>query len=332
MKAFVTGGSGFVGSHLIEALLAEGVEVFALLRDPRKPGWLQGLPVNVLEGNLFSLPPLPRDLDTVFHLAGVAKTSREADYYTVNHLGTASLLASFESRGLKPCFVYVSTTSAGGPSSGGTLRHESDLPSPVSPYGRSKLLGEREALRRSRSLPVTVLRPGFVFGPRDKDFLTLLKIIDFGFIPLLRGIPVRASGIYIKDAVRALLRFLRPPVRSGEIYNIAASPPLELEAFSRTLAALLGRKAKAIRLSRRAAGLFTAAAGLASRIRGARQSLNSSFTREALHGDWAVDVNKAARELGFRAATPLDEALAETVAWYRLRGWLNSPTTSLPDR
>jgi len=322
MSVLVTGGTGFLGSHLVEALLDAGVEVLTLLRNPGKPGWLAGTRARILRGDLFSIPPLPRDIDTVYHLAGTAKSVQTAVYYTVNHLGTASLLAALESRGLRPHFVFVSTTSAGGPSPEGRLRREDDPPRPVSPYGRSKLLAEGEVLGRRDVLPVTVLRPGFIIGPRDRDFLELAKIINLGILPQLLGRRLLVSGLCVRDAIRALVGLLRPPPHSGGLYNIAAPEPLESLELGRVVAGCLGRKTLTVQVPLVAARLISCAAGLASRATGRRPTFNPNMFQEMTRGEWGVDTRKAAEELGFVADTPFPQAMEETLKWYIDRGWL----------
>jgi len=90
MKVFITGSTGFVGSHLIDYYLAKkDVEIFALVRDRNNLKWLKGYDINALEGNLFTIPSLPSDIDLVFHIAGLTLATNLADYYTVNQMGTA---------------------------------------------------------------------------------------------------------------------------------------------------------------------------------------------------------------------------------------------------
>ncbi|MBW1790178.1 MAG: NAD(P)-dependent oxidoreductase, partial [Deltaproteobacteria bacterium] len=92
MKIFVTGGTGFIGSHLIDSLLHEnGMEIYALVRDLRNKKWLEGRAIRCLEGDLTNLPSLPQDIDMIFHLAGSTKARKPADYYTANKEGSASL-------------------------------------------------------------------------------------------------------------------------------------------------------------------------------------------------------------------------------------------------
>ena len=117
MKALLTGGTGFIGSHLAELLLDKSAEIFALVRDPHNLKWLKGLNIHLLEGDLLSIPSLPSDIDYVFHVAGLTNSSDVADYYTVNQQGTASLFKSLHDQKILPKkIICLSSLAAAGPS------------------------------------------------------------------------------------------------------------------------------------------------------------------------------------------------------------------------
>ena len=112
MDVLITGATGFIGSNLTEALLAGGARVHALVRDPRHLKHLAGMDVHILEGDLFRVPRLPADLKAVYHLAGLTKSLKPGSYYTVNRDGTASLMEAILRQGLRPRFVYLSSSAA----------------------------------------------------------------------------------------------------------------------------------------------------------------------------------------------------------------------------
>ncbi|MBN1938836.1 MAG: NAD(P)-dependent oxidoreductase, partial [Candidatus Aminicenantes bacterium] len=176
----ITGATGFVGGHLAERLRSRGTAVTALVRNPARGRFLESLGVRLLQGELDGGPIFPDDLDAVFHLAGMTRARRTADYYSVNQKCTASLLGSLLEHGLRPRFVFLSTTAAGGPSPDGRPLREDDPPRPVSDYGQSKLLGEEAVLSRKEDLPVSIVRVGPVYGPRDPGFLDYFKVVRRG--------------------------------------------------------------------------------------------------------------------------------------------------------
>jgi dihydroflavonol-4-reductase len=322
VKIFLTGGTGFVGSHFAEFLLKRGDTVYALVRDPSRLKGLQGLNIHVLEGDLFSIPPLPRDLDFVFHLAAVTKARKSEMYYSLNQLGTASVFEAVARQNIRPTVVYVSSLAAGGPSPGGRPRNEDEPAGPVSHYGKSKYLGEVEALRYKDRFPVLVLRAGAIYGPRDKDFLGYFKLQAKGLVPTLAGFDPLVSLIYIKDFVRALVLCTRKNPPSGQVINISAPEPTLWSDLGRTTAGVLGKKARRIAVP--GALLFTAA--LASetvgRLTGRMTALTLNKYREMKEGPWVADASKAKELLGFETEFSLEQGLRETLAWYQEQGWL----------
>jgi len=322
MKIFLTGATGFMGSHMAEYLLKRGVTVYALVRNPSRLRGLQGLPVRILEGDLVSVPALPKDIKFVIHLAALTKARKPEAYYSANRLGTASLLRAVASQGLRPRMIYVSSIAAGGPSWPGRPRREDDPAAPVSHYGQSKLLGEEETLKFKSRFPVLILRAGAVYGPRDTDFLDYFKFSAKGLIPSLAGIDPQVSLIYIKDFVRALDLCLKKKVASGEIINIAAPQSTAWSDLGRTAAGILGKKPRRLTMPRPlvfAAALVSEAAG---RLSGRMTALTLNKYREMREGPWSVDTSKAKALLGFETRYSLEQGLAETLAWYRENSWL----------
>jgi nucleoside-diphosphate-sugar epimerase len=324
MRALVTGGTGFIGSHLIERLLREKAEVYALIRNPKKLERLGfGGDVRILPGDLRSLPDLPAGLDVVFHLAGITKAARKEDYYRANQGGTASLLSGLTARKDPVRFVHLSTQAAGGPTlPSGRPRREDDPPAPVSPYGLSKRKAEEEVLRRRNELSVAVLRPGPVYGPRDEDFLDYFRWLKRGWLPRFGRREMPLSVVYVADVVSAALLAARPELGSGEIFNIASEEPVTWESMGQTAARLMGRRVRRVRVPRGLSFLVCTLAEGTARLTGRPTALNRSKYAELKEEVWTMDVSKAKAELGFRAAYSLEDGLRETVAWYSRQGLL----------
>src|SRR3990172_2848019 len=177
MKALVTGATGFIGSHLTEELIRRGYSVTCLVRKASSPRWLDGIEATMVCGDCEdegSLNGLSADFDYIFHLAGLTKAKRDDDFFRANSGGTENLLRvlSRKARRLKR-FLYLSSLAAVGPSEDGAPLSERAAPHPVSSYGRSKREGEEINLRNRDRIPVTILRPPAVYGPRDMDFYLL---------------------------------------------------------------------------------------------------------------------------------------------------------------
>jgi nucleoside-diphosphate-sugar epimerase len=328
MKILITGATGFIGSHLIGALSATDDEVYALVRDPRRLTQTSGRPVRALTGDLFNIPDLPAGLDIVYHLAGLTKTLKKKDYYTVNRKGTASLLDALDRQGLRPKVVVLSSVAAGGPSEKGSRRSEDDPPRPMTPYGESKRGGEEEALARKDRFPIVILRVAAVYGPRDPDFLSLFRYVRSGIVPTIGFRSRPFSLCYVKDVVRALRLAAEKPVAGGEILNISDPEPYTLGQFGRAAADALGVDAKRIVIPFGLAFPAVLAMKLLSGIVRKPTPINMDKYRDYRQAGWVVDVTKARAQLGFEAGTPLEAGTRETAAWYVENGWLRGPSGS----
>ena len=324
MKVLVTGGTGFLGSHLIDRLLEDpGTEVYALVRNPAKARRFEGRDrLRLLTGDLSNLPKLPPGLSVVFHLAGLTKASKPSDYYTVNQAGTASLFHALAAEGGSPRVVLLSSLAAAGPSSPGRPVREDDEPRPVSPYGRSKLAGEREALAFKDRFPLVILRVGAVYGPRDEDFLEFFRWIRKGILPAYGRRRKTVSLCAARDVARAITLAAAAGLRSGEIFNIAAPNPASWDEVGEAAARILGRKLVRVRVPAWAAFTVAAASTGIGRVRGKPAALNLSKFKDMRPDNWEADVRKARELLGFEAGLSLEEGLRETIDWYVRNGLL----------
>jgi len=323
VKALVTGGTGFIGSHLIEFLLARPkTSVFALVRDPARLKWLKGLKVDCVRGDLLTIPPLPSDIDTVFHLAGATKASKSAVYYTVNQKGTASLFENLAGQGIRARVVLLSSLAAAGPLFEGRPVRESDPPRPVSDYGKSKLAGEGEALRFKDRFPLIILRVGAVYGPRDTDFLRYFKIIRRGLLPRYGSRTPLLSLCHAGDLAEALWIAARAEVGTGDIFNIADREPASWDEIGRAAARAFGRKVRPVRVPRFLVYGTACLADLAGRLSGRPGIFGRDKYREMIQEGWVQDVGKAEAVLGFRTSIPLERGIQDTIRWYKDQGWL----------
>lgn len=324
MKAFLTGGTGFIGSHLVDYLIQEGIEVYALVRNLNNPKWLAGSKAHLLEGDLFSIPDIPSDTNVVFHLAGLTKTYRPADYYTVNQKGTANLFDSLKKQNVNPQkTIYLSSLAVSGPSTEKNPVRESDPPKPVTHYGKSKLLGEKEALNYKDDYPLAIIRVGPVYGPRDKDFLPYFKLIKKGILPSIIPGRRKVTMCYVKDLIKAISLYVnKKDINSGEIFHIGNPHPVNWDEIGETAARCLKKQVKKIKVPLAFLWVASCGSSFAGRISKNPYALNLHKYRELKQEGWVADVRKAQQLLGFSSTYSLDEALAETINWYIENNWL----------
>lgn len=322
----VTGGTGFVGSHLVELLISRGYDVVCLVRDLQRLRWLQGLKVRLVRGDCqdpASLTAAVVNTAMVFHLAGLTKAFRARDYFEVNHIGTRNLLEACarHNPGLRK-FILVSSLAAAGPAVDGRPVQDTDLPRPVSDYGRSKLLGEAETLRFREQFPIVILRPAAVYGPRDTDVFELFKWASKGLILDIRGGERFLNWCYVDDLAEALLRAGERGVQSGSRYFVAEDRVYSTTEFHQALQRTGSVSAKVVKVPiwiGYAIGAVSEAAGI---VRGKAPIMNRQKVREAVQQYWTCDLGRTHDDLGFSAGVPLEQGLERTWKWYRDHNWV----------
>jgi nucleoside-diphosphate-sugar epimerase len=318
----VTGGTGFIGGHLVERLVAQGRPVRCLVRRSSAVGDLPLSAVDLAYGDLAGgqgLLEALRGVDTVIHLAGVTKARTASDYYAGNAAATANLLRV--SGGVRR-FVHVSSLAAAGPSMHDTPLTEDAPPDPVSHYGRSKLAGE-EAVRKSPVWERTVIvRPPVVYGPCDRDVYQVIRAVARGWMVRIGSAERRFSLIYVGDVVEGLIAAADRADAGGKIFYLAHPSPVSWEKFGATAARLMGRSARTVTIPEPAAYALGVLAEWWARLSGKPGILSRDKVTEACCAGWVCDPRRAWRELGFRASTALDEGLGRTLDWYKEAGWL----------
>jgi nucleoside-diphosphate-sugar epimerase len=325
-RVLVTGGTGLVGSHFIELLLSKGYAVTCLVRDPQRLGWLKGMNVDLVQGDCSqpeSLAPAVRDVSMVFHLAGLTKATHARDYYRVNHLGTRNILEACvrHNPGIRK-FVLISSLAAAGPSQDGRPVRETDLPRPVSDYGRSKLLAEEEALRYKNEFPVVILRPSAVYGPRDRDMYELFRWAVRGLTLELTGGERYINPCFVEDLAAVMLLAAERETPSGSIYFVAENRSYSWSEFRKALLTTGGVSALNIKIPYAAAYLIGLASELASLFTSRPALTNRQKVREASQKYWVCDLTMMENELGFKAQHTLQQGLEITWKWYRDNKWL----------
>jgi dihydroflavonol-4-reductase len=320
---FVTGGTGFIGSHLVDHLLQSGCEVRCLVRDRTRLRWLQGKPVTIFEGDLDAEKVISKaasDTDAVFHLAGLTAAGSREVYREVNARGCRSVatasLAAVHPPGV---FVYLSSLAAVGPGRSDEVVAENRIPQPVTEYGRSKLEGER-FLKEMGPLPLVVVRPPAVYGPRDREIFPLFKLASRGIFPVFNP-DSRISLIHVQDLIRGVVGAAQEG-RVGETYFLTHPVPVDALDLPRFFGEALGRKVRGFRIP---VPLLKGAAALSEtwgRITGNMPVFNSDKVRELTAAGWVCNWEKAQKEFSFKAEMGLDQGLLGTADWYRTQGWL----------
>ena len=320
MKTLVTGATGFIGSFLAEALVRKGYTVTCLVRKTSDLKWIRHLDMDILHADLADPDAYAgrlREFDHIFHVAGLTKADSEKAFFHANAECTRILAAAAakENPGLKR-FLLVSSLAAAGPSLDGVPLTEGAVPLPVSAYGRSKLAGERAALSSAGSMPVTVIRPPAVFGPRDRDFFLVFKAVQKGVFPYWGKCSY--SLIYVEDLVRGLILAAEKSEAVGKTYFLADSRIYSNDDIWQALSASVGRNAVRLRLPRSVLPVLAAVIQKFQK----KGIINADKMQEIRFPHWTCDPEKAGKELGFFTEMTLGEGFSKTIGWYRKEKWL----------
>jgi len=310
----------------VDALVQRGVQVRCLVRDKMHLGWVKDAPVEFVVGNCHernSLREGVKGVDQVFHLAGAIAAVKEKNYFEVNALGTENLVhACIENNTHLTKFIYLSSQAAAGPCRNGGKKKESDPCHPVSPYGKSKLLGEQLALSHSQEIPLLILRPCAVYGPRDKGFYALLKWLSKGVKPYLSGHEQHISMCYVQDLVRAILLAAETPTENGEIFFLSDGQDYRMEEIGDIFAQAMEIRALKLRIPKQLLFGMAFFSECFSRVSGKPSIMSRGKVEEMIRKNWLCDITKARALLGFEPRISLVRGAELTVAWYKKENWL----------
>jgi UDP-glucose 4-epimerase len=324
-RVLITGASGFVGYHLIEAALKGNLEVFAAVRKSSKVDHLKDFDIQYTYTNFDSVEALTAEIeknkyDYVIHAAGVTKANSTAEYNAINTDYTVNLAKAAVAAGCIKKLVFISSLAAVGPMATveGTITELSPQ-APVTAYGHSKKHAEEE-LKKFTSLNYVILRPTAVYGPRDKDILIVLKQFANRFEPYIGKIDQYLSFIYVKDLAQVSINALTRGKQTA--YLISDGKRYSRYELANITKRLLGVKTFKIHLP---VGFVKVIAGIAqsvSRVTKKASALNIEKLHELTAVNWICSIDRAQQELDFKPQYDLNRGLEETLTWYKANKWL----------
>jgi nucleoside-diphosphate-sugar epimerase len=322
MKILLTGGTGFLGSHIAEALVAGGHELRCSVRKASDTRWLDGLEIEIVELDLGSpgdsgprrrshpVPTAIEGMECVVHCGALTRAPDEARFVEVNADGTRALAQAAADAGVGR-FVLISSLAARGPDGAA---------GPISPYGRSKALAESYLAELDGDLEKVVLRPAGVYGPRDSDLLPLFRMATRGVI-VVPSSRAELQPVYVADVVTAVVAAVSavPPPHPLPIAHGARHTWAELAA---ALSGAVGRAARVIRLPSAAfwtAGLLSELGALVTH---GSPAMDRRRARDLSHHRWTCDIEVTRAALDWSPVVDIRGGLERTAEWYREAGWL----------
>ncbi|MBI5806304.1 NAD-dependent epimerase/dehydratase family protein [candidate division TA06 bacterium] len=325
--ALLTGATGFIGSHLAEALLNRGFRVRALVRPTSDLRWIKDLELELMTGSLQDNSFLEQAVSGagyIFQLAGAVKARDPKDFYLHNTRATMNLAraALTAAPGLKR-FLFASSQATAGPA--GCLDRpvcERDECRPLSDYGRSKLQAEQELMELSGKLPVTIVRPPSVYGPRDTEVLSYFRWVRKG-LAILPGFSTRhAHLIYVKDLVDGMLLAAASQNSPGKTYFLAEDRSYSWDQISEIIAGCLGKRIVKLHVPLQLAHLSAMFNEAGAHALNRPAMITRQKVREMSQKFWTISSQAAKDDFGFQCRYDLARGMKETAEWYRANNWL----------
>jgi len=326
-KVLVTGASGFLGSHVAERLSQEGHSVRALVRRTSNRKFLESLPnVELVYGAVEEADKVEQaaaGVDAIVHAAGIVKARNREEFRAINEGGTLNVIAAAK-KNVKTLhrLVYISSLEACGPSESGAPI-DADQEKPVTAYGESKLAAEKAILAVKDELPVVILRPTGIYGPRDVEIYEMFKAVQRRVLPLVGDGTTRVTFTYATDCANAILRAIVADVPSGGRYFITDGHTYMLREALEEVERAVGKRA----LLRKGLpmGVFKMVA-MGVETYGKLANKPVMLTREKVNmlrqPFWVCSADSAMADLGWKPEIDWRTGTQLTVKWYRENGWL----------
>ena len=320
--ALVTGATGFVGSHLVEALVARSWRVRCLVRRSSVLRWLPTDDITLMDGDVATpgddLDRAVKNVSVVFHLAAVTSAANDNAYTAVNVEGTRNVVDAMRRSAPESLLVFCSSLSAAGPAGRRPL-DETDEPSPVSAYGRSKLTAER--IVQQSGLEYLIVRPPAVYGPRDTDILAAFRLAQYGLALRLAPEGQRLSMVHVEDLARGFVCAAEAEGRG--LYYMTDGMVHTWESITEQIARAIGKKPRIVAVSSGIAEVISQVERLRGAIVGGKPLLTPDRIRELSQNSWTCDDMRARLDIDYESIIALPEGMKLTAEWYRAHGWLS---------
>ncbi len=317
----ITGASGFIGGHLVEAIRRRNWRPVVLMRG--HPGALlrPATDLEIVPGDLgdrAALGRLVKGADCIIHAAGAVKALGAAQFFEINTLGTERLLNAAQSANPNAPFIHLSSLAAREPR--------------LSPYAASKRASEDKVALWAGPRPWMILRPPAVYGPGDLALLPLFRLARYGFIPYPAAEGARFSLIHVADLADAIVALIDAEWRGNPVLEIDDGTEGGHD-WAQTIAclqALAGRKLRSWRLPRASMIPIALATQSAARFTGRPHILSPAKLNELYQPDWVARHDDVRMRGNWRPRHDLAHGFADTWNWYRDQGLLSRAQPRLP--
>ena len=324
--AVVTGATGFVGSHLVDHLLAKNYKVRCITRKTSSIKWLEGKNVEIYDCGLLDNPGLRKAFDGaeyIYHVAGVVKSKTPEGYFKGNVDTTRNLLeVADEFKDKIKRFLIVSSQTATGPSLNGEPVNENEIPHPITTYGRSKLAEEKLAKTFMGKFPVTICRAPAVYGERDTEILIFFKTFNSGLMTTIGFDIKKISLIHVDDLVRGFILAAESDKAKNEIYFISSEKYYTWEEIGEVTSKVLNKKPLKVKVPHPVVYTIASIAQFFAIFSSKPATLNIEKAKDITQTYWICDTSKAMKDFGYHQNISVEEGIKRTCDWYKEMKWI----------
>lgn len=327
MKVLVTGGTGFVGSHVIDELLKKNYDVRAIARKSSSTKWIEGKNVEIFHASLNDKSSLIKALDAVsavIHVGGLTAARNLEEFMEGNYQGTKNLIdAIFESGAEIKKFLFVSSQAAVGPSKSLNEPSKEECEyKPLTAYGKSKMKAEQLVISYKDKLPITVVRPPAVYGERDSAILTFFQAMNNRLGTLIGFDDKYVSLVHVRDLARGIVIAFEAEKSNGEVYFISSKEFYSWSQIISITEKIIGKKAIRLKLPHCLVLTIAGISEFFGKFASKPPVLNYEKGIDITQKYWICSPEKAKKEIGYEQEISIEQGIRETIDWYKQNKWL----------
>jgi nucleoside-diphosphate-sugar epimerase len=326
VKIALTGGNGFLGSHLVDRLLKESVEVHCIVRKTSNLRYLQDSKIHIHTCGLTDIPAMSaifKNVDYIFHLAGTVAALSYEEYLYGNVTLTKNLLeaALLSNDNLKK-IVVTSSLAVGGPTNRNSPIDEQSGFNAVSLYGKAKVAQEKMCFNYMDRLPITIARPSIISGPREAELYEFIKTINQGIVPLVGTSDKYVGVVNVRDLIEGFYQMALSHKTTNQAYYLSSEEIISWKALAEICARKLNKKPIYLKLPHTLIKLAGKLSGSIGKLRGKAPTFDYEKAKEGVQEAWICKVDKAAKDFGFKQTVSIQDGLEEAIDWYKENKWL----------